>query len=449
VQEAPLDLIRPSYTVAENRNGLPVVEIIARQAEADAQSALDRAFYRHMARIAKEFHGYLYGADKPEEVPLPPPLDHEPENLHADINNALLKLTTTGHPLADAMRLVIAATCGKLSLVGVGFSEYPDGKDKVRTVRKLTGVVRTDLPPGCWINDATADPEEIAAALGHPVKDITPKGRLLLQRPVLQIIPDRDVTRGRKPEAVLPILRGLLYDLPQERIGLLTHSTLAKRLPKLLPEADRERLVKVHYFGGGESRGSNDWFRECDALIVLGTPRVGPEAIRERLIRLGKVKAAMMSKEEAGWGWDYWSGVTESGKRRTVKCLHYTDHDWHAAYCNIVRSELVQAIGRGRGILEDGIPVYVVSNENLAPTSHLDGRFGFPLADKGRHDSLADPEADVLRVMREQRRPIITTKEIATALELTTQWVLKSLSELQKAGRVIRIGQRGGWSLPG
>ena len=53
--------------------------------------------------------------------------------------------------------------------------------------------------------------------------------------------------------------------------------------------------------------------------------------------------------KQAGWDKDWWSGVTESGQRVTVRTSHYANHDWHRAYLNIVRGSLVQAVGRGRG----------------------------------------------------------------------------------------------------
>jgi FaeA-like protein len=266
----------------------------------------------------------------------------------------------------------------------------------------------------------------------------------------LQIIPELDVTRGRTAKSVLPLMRGLLHDLPHSRIGLLTHRRLAKELPALLSKEDRGRLVEdmVHYFGGGLSRGSNLWIKTCDALIVLGTPRIHPNDIRLHLFRLGKVKAAGRTKEEAGWGWDYWSGVTESGQRRTVKCWHYADHDWHSAYCSLVRSELVQAIGRGRGILPEGIPVYVVTTENLAPPHDDDGRNGFPLVEEGRFAPLTDAQVRVLACLTSPSPT--TTRAVAHRLGVSQRKVREHLAELVRAGRVRKVGETrgggaGGW----
>jgi hypothetical protein len=254
----------------------------------------------------------------------------------------------------------------------------------------------------------------------------------------VQVIPARDVTKSREPAAVVPLLRGVLHDLPYERVGLLTHRELAASLPKLLGEP--YRLAMVAHFGGGLSRGSNQWVRECDILIVLGTPRVGPDAIRLHLYRLGKARAAGRTREEAGWGLDYWSGVTKSGRRMTVRTPHYVDHDWHAAYRALVRSELVQAVGRGRGILPEGIPVLVVTTENLSPTE--DARGGPPITEH-RFVPLTDAQARVLAVLTSPRpRP---TREIASQAGVSDRRARELLAELVNSGRVRKVGERGGW----
>lgn len=438
LHEAPLEVIRPTVIVTQ---GLLVVELIARQAGNNAKDARDRGFYRHMGRVAKELDGWLNSADHPDVVPLPEAPAHVPAKAHKDLNDAILALGIGigKTPTAQAMQLVLAGATGGLKLVGVSVDQRPAKGNAVNIIRKLEGVVNLDLPPGCWLNDATADRTEIEEALGRPVKDITPSGRLFRHHPVLQIIPRYDVTKARKASEVLSLLRGLLHDLPHSRIGLLTHKRLAKELPLLLESPYRERLVMVEYFGGGMSRGSNEWIGRCDALIVLGTPRVGADAIRLHLFRLEKIKAAGRTREEAGWEWDYWSGVTESGQRRTVKCKHYADHDWHAAYCSLVRSELRQAIGRGRGILPDGIPVYVVTNEDLSGC-------GYRLAEEGRFAPLTEAQVRVLDCLwRDGLRAAVKSADVARILGVSSRLVRKLLAELESARRVGRVGEKGGW----
>jgi len=442
LHEAPLDALRPSFVTDRS---LLAVEFVARQAEHVARDAKDRGFYRHLAKVAKELDAWLNSGDGPAEVPLTTPARHEPSGLHRDLNEACLGLGTAPPP--EAMRIALAATLGKLSFLAVAVDERPTAGGEVKLVRRLVGVAPTDLPDDAavWLSDATAARSELETATGGPVRDMTPRGRLLACYPTLQIIPARDVTKRRKPETVLPLLRGLLNDLPHRRVGLLTHKELAE---PVLEQPYQSRLARVAYFGSGMSRGSNAWIGEggCDALIVLGTPRVGSEAVRLHLLRLGNRRAALLNREEAGWGRDYWSGVTESGKRVSVKTWHYADHDWHAAYCSLVCGELVQAVGRGRGILREGIPVYLVSTENLAPLDDDDGRNGYPIADRP-FSPLTDVQARVLGTLRRDdgRWFLRKSSEIAEVVGFSRQRVHEVLTELEAAGRVRRIGTCSGW----
>ena len=47
----------------------------------------------------------------------------------------------------------------------------------------------------------------------------------------------RNVSLLARYNIPVPIVRGLLCDLPQRRVGLITHMALAKALPGLLTEA--------------------------------------------------------------------------------------------------------------------------------------------------------------------------------------------------------------------
>jgi hypothetical protein len=446
LNEAPLDVLRHSFVVSE---GLTIVGVMSRTAANNALAANDKAFYKRMALIADELQEVLKSAEHSADVT--PPADETllvPDDLHRDLNEAILEVGSGLAPPADAMRLALAAASGDLSLVAVTVDTVHVKGGDVKTERRLVGVVRPDLPESAsvWIDDATAEHYETQTALGRPLRDITPCVRLPLRNQVTQI--PHNITMGHEAETVLPMLRGLLYDLTYyPRVGLLTFKRLAHELPPLLSEAERERLVKIHHYHGGESRGSNEWHTECDVLIVLGTPRVKSHVIRQHLFRLGKIKAATRSIEEAKWHHDYWSGVTAGYRRRTVHCKHYADHDWHAAYCSLVRSELTQAIGRGRGILREGIPVYVVSNENLAPPTDDDGRNGYPLAFEGSFPPMYDDDVIIIDMLRESDEVPVTTAAVAKALKVSNQAALRTLKVLEKAKRVHRVGQRSGWYL--
>src|SRR5262249_54555051 len=155
------------------------------------------------------------------------------------------------------------------------------------------------------------------------------------------------------------------------RIGLLTHQTIARKegqLRKLLGDPYAGRLQMIDYFHSGKSRGSNEWIDRCDALVLFGTPRVPPSAVREHLLRTSRYSAAKLTLQQAGWSLDDdggWYGRKDNGRKCVVCTPRYRDPDWHRACCALVRSELLQSVGRGRAILPEGIPVFVVTRENL------------------------------------------------------------------------------------
>src|SRR5262249_15611831 len=172
--------------------------------------------------------------------------------------------------------------------------------------------------------DATASIEEYQAILGRPVRDITPRGRLKPHHPVLQIIPKQDVTRKTGVARAGEIVHGVLNDIPHQRVGLITHRTLHERVVKWLDKngVDVSRLTKVSYFGN-ESRGSNDWIGTCDALVIVGTPRVPPSSIRRLLLVLGKREASRLTAKEADWHLDHWTAHTDSAAALDLPPGHY------------------------------------------------------------------------------------------------------------------------------
>jgi hypothetical protein len=441
IDENPLNMLRPTFAI---NNGLLMVAWVAHWAVRESNTPEDRRFYERMSKIARWLDRKLMKATKPEELPLPKPPKHVPANVHDMLNTCIIKwgVEKDRTPPPNTLKVVLATALGELDGLFVSVNDVPacrdeEGKVKHKKSKSMVGVMTMQLDPDVelWINDATTTKEEVEAATGMPVEDVGPRGRLILQHPVTQVIQPRDITKRTDPKRVIPILRGILHDLPQQRVGLLTHQHLAVALPKMLGEEDQARLTMVGWFGGVLTRGSNQWIAKCDALVILGTPRLKPADVRMRLIVLGKIRAAKMEQKDAGWGTGWWLGTTETGKKRAVKWQTYSDHDWHAAYCSLTRSELIQAIGRGRGILPEGIPVIVVTNEFLAPAEDgLDGRNGYPLADEGRFIPLSESQVRVLGCI--DSKTTKTAAEIAEQLRLTPKRVKQILAELEGAGRV-------------
>jgi hypothetical protein len=450
VHENPQPLFRPTHVASHS---LKVVGLIADEAADRLErhtSDADLRFFRYLARMARQLDNELHHANEPAPLPLPRPAVHVPEDLYKQLNEAIdaLQIGALKDLQPEGMRLALAAVLGELTDLFVGVEERIDKEGNVTLHRSLHGFDETILRKDATviISDATAPPGELELLIDRPLIDITPRGRLARLHPALQIVPAKDVTKGRQAGEITPLLRGLLYDLPQySRVGLLTHQGLAKALPDLLEDEYRSRLRRVSYFGGPDSRGVNTWYEECDCLIVLGTPRVPPHAVRAHLYRLGKIKAGGRHPD---WAKDYWSGVTVSGQRRTIQTGHYLDHDWHAAYCAIVQAELLQAIGRGRVILPNGIPVYVVTTENLAPPGEdPDGYNGLRLAEYPTGAPLTEQQARVLKVLTPPSpgRPRMKSTKIAAALGIHRKCAFELLVKLEGAGRVRRSGKCGGW----
>jgi hypothetical protein len=382
--------------------------VVGRIADQAARVATDpnQGFYRRLGEVARYLDRELHAAFETVEVPMPKASKHIPPSWQSDLHQAVVDLgiDRSQRPPADAMRIAVLATQGALRFIGVARNESLD----VGSVRKfnsvLTAIGRVELPHiSTLICNATLDLHEIQLLVDRPVRDITPRGTLPLVKPVLQICPRYEVTMSRRLERAADDLRGILHDLPQyARVGVITHKTHYKEIREALGEPYSSRITLVGYYGDGLSRGSNEWIEKCDVLILLGPPRPGNPSIRQHLIRLGKIRAANLTDKQADWHESTWSGTTESGEKVEIQTPRYRNEDWHRAYCAITKTQLKQAIGRGRGILPEGIPVYVVTTEDIGSigvgTQNEDQTGRVPIADAG-FPPLKREHAEVLAVL--------------------------------------------------
>ncbi len=341
-------------------------------------------------------------------------------------------------------RFLLAAGTGKLPSAAVIVTQLPASKltiDPPMTIKRVIGVRHNAPAAGAttWFNDATLELAALQAILGLTVQDRTPVGRITRQKKAVQL--PRDVTRKTTLAVVAKILRGVLSDRPQFlRVGLITHRPQLEALDIIEPEF-RQRIVMSTYFGSGQDRSSNSWHTECDLILVLGTPRVSPLEVAGLLLQTGDGPAAC---REPPWGSYQWEGRTESGETVFVTARGYTDPIWRRAHQSLVRATLVQAIGRGRGILADGCEVVVISTEEC----------GLPLSD-GSLVTLNDQAMRLLARIREltEINPIelsigktsVSTAELNKGLGLTTRQVRNHLATLEHQGLVVRVGERGGW----
>lgn len=306
--------------------------------------------------------------------------------------------------------------------------------------KRVTGIW-TNLPSKTatvWLCDATADLDHLQSVVPN-AKDRTPSGHVKLAKSVIQF--PQDVTRQTKQSSFQNTLRGLLAMFPQyRRIGLITHSTLTACV-KRLEQPFGGRVARTAYFGSGNERASNDWYKLCDLVIVAGTPRVDASVIRARLCQLGDFDAAGI---EGDWGELQWRGRTVSGQTRGVCGRGYQHPAWRKAHRSLVRSAIVQAAGRGRGVLDDGCDVIVISNEEC----------GLTLADRPTIPDLTDKHSEAARLVAELsatdasknvgRQPV-TTVRLSESLGVGERETRYILNDLEGLGMVRRVGERGGW----
>lgn len=256
--------------------------------------------------------------------------------------------------------------------------------------------------------------------------------------PVTQI--EQDITRRTKPARLRGILRGVLVQRPEsERVGVITHSPL-KEAAETLGEPFCQRIERVAYFGSGEDRASNSWYEQCDLIIIAGTPRLPPQAVQQRLCQIGKFAAAAQNVE---WLKRPWKGFNRNGTPRIVSGSGFQDETWNRVHRSLVRAAIIQAAGRGRGVLSDGCEVLILSNEEC----------GYPLADQSSVNSVPERAMVVLDALT----TVVANRDILATSVVSTQEVADQLGQSRTVARdwlrwlhehslVNRHGERGGWS---
>ena len=373
IHEDSADFLRPALEIAVGLEQVAqaadeAITIAVRRQFGDDPDKSEEFYFRTMYNVANNLIEILQSSPSTASLDLPPAAGM-PRGAEMRLYDAIQQAGVCPNPAA--VQLVKSLAAGEIEELVVRVDE-PLAKRRQKQIRRsVCGIRQNHLPAKTpvWVNDATGNSDDTEAMTGRSVQDMTPAGDLERQHPVLQI--PLDVTKGTKRPSVISMVRGIVMRLPYDRIGVITHlkhvpaiNGTAKSGPVLESEI-RDRITRIEHFRSGESRGSNGWLEDCDCLIVVGTPRVPPAAIKSRLFKLGMPAAAARSEDWTAWGRDYWSGVTATGRRVTVQSRAYRDHDWHRAHQAIVRAELIQAAGRGRSITESGIPTVILSTEDL------------------------------------------------------------------------------------
>lgn len=262
-----------------------------------------------------------------------------------------------------------------------------------RVALSAIGTWETRLPDEAdiLVLDGTLDVAALSKRLGREVENISPTARVRRQAPAVQLA--ADITRGTAPSIVARTLEQALAALPgSKRVGLILLSKheevlfpidqktgkriRTRRSRELVPDDVYSRIARdehgepmIEHFGGGKDRGSNLWIKNCDGLVLLGTPRPKSIAVVEELVRRCEDEAL---ERGSAWGRVDWEARTLDGKVVRCRGRGYLDPIWASAADAVTRTMLGQGLERGRTVLavadgsEDspgGIPVLVVSGE--------------------------------------------------------------------------------------
>jgi len=261
----------------------------------------------------------------------------------------------------NALQLAIGYSFGRLKSLFAKVEEYRVGGGQINVRNFLVGFWQTELPNQLiWFEDGSSDVKMLQDLTGLNVIDQTPIGKIKNQIEPIQYT-QKDITKKTSPNVVKSVVRGLLAKHKQyNRIGIICHQCHVSEIESL-SNYWKNRIRKISYFFSGEDRASNDWLN-CDFLIVLGTPRVPPSAVRNLLLAFGKIEAAKYDSDFVSFSW---TGMNEKGDLVEVIGKKYSNPDWEWANSLLVKEALLQGIGRGRAITPEAIPVVLISTEQL------------------------------------------------------------------------------------
>jgi hypothetical protein len=420
-----LDVLVPTLhvglTVAEAREGLERIATAARDSACNAASNGRDArwsFACTLAMIAGEMRAALGAGGGVIEFPPP---THEAPGWAASLKAIFTK--RDWRPPAKLMRACAAAATGRLRALVVrvdGDRAFVHAAWRPRSTGRPTLVL-----------DPTLSAATLEAATGEPVREL----HGAINRGAVQVA--RRITGKSRPGPLAGLIRGYLWTSPG-RLGVVLAEDSREPVAALLTDAERERVRLA---------GWNDdltVLSDCPRTLVLGHPPVPPEAVRQRLIQTGQAQAAT---EPGDWGDLPWEAEQPWGEPVMVDRKGYRHPAWQAAYQELVR-------GRVRAVLANltGLAI-VVTDEDLGlsldveppalDTDHirlLEGLRGLTLnsATDKREERLLVAEMSV-------RVKAFHAKELGGLAGLSAATVRRRMADLERAGLVIRVGERGGW----
>ncbi len=236
---------------------------------------------------------------------------------------------------------------------------------------------------------------------------------------------DYDLGLGRLKDGSAPasaqttrrMIEAIVARHPAAKFGLITYKGHIEPIKALFPAG--VDVQAMHFCG---QRGSNE-LEDRDVLIIVGTPRVPPQAVHHEAERIfgrevpfeemADVPVRLQGDERSAW----------------VMTKGFKGHEMRVAYDATVGAELVQAVGRSR-FLNGAKTVYVLSNQPLP----LPGVILIEARDllgpgQVRRDSLlAKVEAQVLALKAEGKA--VEVAALAKEFKCTVQTIYKHLRTL-------------------
>jgi hypothetical protein len=424
----------------------------------------------HLLQVAEYIQTAVAAATGTCEIPLPAGwISGEGRSgTPPGVQGRLLRNARERKRFSPLWRILLAAANGSLCRLYVVQDSKPVGRGEGGLPIKETTVslqaVWSNPPPAnstTWLQDGTADFEIVRACLppGRVLVDQTPVAVPPTLHSVVQV--PRDITRKTSDKSWTSELRAILANHPEAKtVGVIHHQTHSAAAAVF--KAADGRIGRTSHYGSGLDAASNVWTQEKhDLLIVMGTPRTGPDAVRELLLQMGDIASAAVL--EPVWEKYRWTGYTSAGEPVAIEGRRYADPRWQRAWRAICRANLLQAVGRGRTTCANGLRVVVLSSEDA----------GLPISDLGCQP-MNPTEARVLKSVvlattinelcsqndtlslyktgTVARTPLIgkgchsvpvKTGAIVAAVGLARQNVLGYLKSLESRGLVIHLGKRG------
>ena len=361
----------------------------------------------------------------PREMPRPLDLTD-----HVSLFEALTKC-----PAYDRthFRAVLDLLAGKIRQVSVVVHRIIDKKTgNVNLKREIQ--FDWELPGSDAIRlDATGNAEILSQMAATEIQPTLPNIRTDNIHTVTQYT-SQEVTRGaslQSPRTAAGWIRRLILESDAERVCVMTYKHLIEggKIRGILEPQITARIAKCIYYGEGIDRGSNQVHTECDRLVIVGTDQPGEERVRRFLCTLGHHVEADYAPGWVDLDWTAFSG-------QVVRTKGYANPIWRKIHNHIVRSSMMQRIGRARSNLNAGIPVDVVSSADLDSSLTLDDR-QTPLKLSSKQlelvtalASLNSSRAHTSHIKSYRDRALLTTCELAEISGLGKRAIQKTVIQL-------------------